>query len=46
LISLEEAQERVLGGVLSAALRQKYIEVGPGPAALPQYHTIIDHPRE
>ncbi|XP_013416874.1 uncharacterized protein LOC106178298 [Lingula anatina] len=35
LLSLEEAQQK-----------QKYIEVGGGPAALPEFHTILEHPRK
>lgn len=42
LLSLEEAQERAL----LKSPRQKYIDVGGGPLALPQdYHTVVDLPK-
>ncbi|CAH1263944.1 ARHGAP32 [Branchiostoma lanceolatum] len=40
LLSLEEAQARTTGSLPS----QGFIEVGGGPANLPQYHAIIDLP--
>ncbi|XP_074652867.1 uncharacterized protein LOC141907189 [Tubulanus polymorphus] len=47
LLSLEEARERVLTVVTSSPNQpqQHFIEVGGGPATLPdQYHTVIDFP--
>ncbi|XP_078593973.1 GTPase-activating protein CdGAPr-like isoform X2 [Branchiostoma floridae x Branchiostoma japonicum] len=41
LLSLEEAQARTTTGSLPS---QGFIEVGGGPANLPQYHAIIDLP--
>lgn len=42
LLSLEEAQERAL----LKSPRQKYIDVGGGPTALPHdYHTVVDLPK-
>ena len=42
LISLEQAREQLMG---QKAPQQTYIEVGGGPASLPQdYHTVIELP--
>ena len=50
LLSLEEAREHMLqstGQAPGSSPKQKYIEVGGGPANLPtDYHTVIELPNK